>query len=465
MTSAQQVLEQLWAGIGGQREALYQVELSGSEPALPSSFFVGVMAQASIAAVALAAAKIWEQRSGRAQSVSVAMRRAALEFISERLFTLDGAGQKGFRDPLAGIYQCKDGGWVRPHITFPQHRAGFMRLLGLPEETTDKETFAKAYRAWNAQDLESAAAEAGLPASALRSFAQWDAHPQSAVTAAQPLIRLEKIGEAPPIPLPKDGTRPLQGIRALDLTRIIAGPVCGRVLAAHGADVLAVSAAHLPFVRQLVIDTNRGKRACNLDLRTEQARFAELLRDADMLVQGYRPGALQSLGFGPQEAADLKPGIIYASLSAYGPEGPWAGRRGFDSLVQTATGFNLAEAEAAGETTPKELPSQALDHASGYLLALGMLTALQRRATEGGSWHVYVSLARTGHWLRSLGRQENGFAPGPANSEMPCDLLEISHSGFGLMNAVRHAAIMSLTPPRWDLPVMPLGSHPAVWPE
>ncbi|MBV9755597.1 MAG: CoA transferase, partial [Alphaproteobacteria bacterium] len=169
---------------------------------------------------------------------------------------------------------------------------------------------------------------------------------------------------------------------------------------------------------------------------------------------------LAERGFGPADCAAARPGIVYASLSAYGRAGPWAGRRGFDSLLQTASGFNHAEAEAAGSATPKPLPAQALDHASGYLLAFGIVAALRRRATEGGSWHVQVSLARTGRWLRDLGRIDGFDCPEPD----PAGFLETGSSGFGRLTAVRHAAALSATPPGWARPAVPLGADPPLWP-
>jgi crotonobetainyl-CoA:carnitine CoA-transferase CaiB-like acyl-CoA transferase len=260
---------------------------------------------------------------------------------------------------------------------------------------------------------------------------------------------------------------PLAGIRVLELTRVIAGPVCGRSLAAHGADVLLVTSPTLPAIDTLVVDTGRGKLSTAIDLRAPggQAALAALTRDADIFLQGYRPGGLAGLGFAPADTARLSPGIVHVSLSAYGPRGPWAGRRGFDSLTQTASGFNQAEAEAAGDpSTPKPLPAQALDHAAGYLLAFGALAALQRQMQEGGSWHVEVSLARTGQWIRSLGRIPNGLAcPAPTRADV-ADLLEDSESGFGRLSAVRHPATLSHTPPAWTRPAMPLGSHPPRWP-
>jgi crotonobetainyl-CoA:carnitine CoA-transferase CaiB-like acyl-CoA transferase len=260
--------------------------------------------------------------------------------------------------------------------------------------------------------------------------------------------------------------RPLTGVKVLDLTRIIAGPVAGRTLAAHGADVMLITASHLAAMLPLVIDTGRGKLSASIDLRDAGGReaLAALVRNADVFVQGYRPGAIAALGFGPQDVARLRPGIVYASLCAYGHDGPWALRRGFDSLVQTASGLNVAEAEAFVSSEPKPLPAQVLDHATGYLLAFAVMAALVRRAEQGGSWHVRVSLAQTGRWLRQLGRIDGMASPDPGIDDVR-DCLEESSSGFGWLTAVRHAAVMSETPPHWTRPSVPLGTHLPVWPQ
>src|SRR6266540_4262502 len=214
-----------------------------------------------------------------------------------------------------------------------------------------------------------------------------------------------------------------------------------------------------------VIDTGRGKLSTYLDLRQTSRRetLASLLRDADIFVQGYRPGAIAGFGFGPQDVARIRPGIVYVSLCAYGQEGPWAGRRGFDSLVQTASGFNAAEAEASGASEPRPLPAQVLDHATGYLMAFAAMSALARRAEQGGSWHVRTSLAQTGYWLRHLGRIDGMTCPDPGFDEVR-DRLEDTPSGFGRLTAVRHAAVMTETPPHWVRPTVPLGTHAAAWP-
>jgi crotonobetainyl-CoA:carnitine CoA-transferase CaiB-like acyl-CoA transferase len=462
MANAREALMEVWRLAELPDEPLEMVELTGEEPTLPSSFRVGALAQASIAAAASAANAIWRLRVGRLQRVSVDMRHAAVEFRSERYLRVNGQPAPEVWDKIAGAYQCGDGRRVRIHTNFPHHRDGMLRLLGCDY---DRAAVAAALQGWSAEALERAAAEAGLVAVMMRSFAEWDAHPQGRAVAAMPILTITRIGDAPPQPFPGDAARPLSGVRALDLTRIIAGPVCGRTLAAHGADTLAISAAHLSSVAPLVIDTGRGKRAAFVDLRVAEDRetLRRLISSADVFVQSYRPGALAGLGFGPEEVAALCPGLVYVSLSAYGHAGPWANRRGFDSLVQAATGFNDAEAQAAGASEPKALPCQALDHASGYLMAFGAMAALARRATEGGSWHVQVSLAQTGAWLRSLGRVKDGFAcPDPAFDDVT-DLIEEAPSGFGLLLTVRHAARMSETPPRWALPSMPLGTHSPAW--
>jgi crotonobetainyl-CoA:carnitine CoA-transferase CaiB-like acyl-CoA transferase len=454
-------LSHIWRDVRAPPELLDDVVLTGVDPVLPSSFRVGLAAQTTIALAGLAAADLWRLRTGRRQRVSVDMRHAAAEFRSERYLTVEGREPPEPWDRIAGIYRCGDGRWIRLHTNFPHHRDGILRLLGCAYE---REAVQRALDNRSAFAFEEEAVAAGMVVAALRSIAEWDAHPQGLAVAKLPLISIEKIGDAPPRPLPP-GERPLSGVRVLDLTRIIAGPVCGRCLAAHGADVLLITAPHLPSVETLVIDTGRGKCSASLDLRRNEERdgLQRLLQDADIFVQGYRPGAIAGLGFGPEQAARLRPGIVYVSLSAYGHEGPWSQRRGFDSLVQTASGFNLAEAQAAESDKPKPLPAQALDHGAGYLMACGAMTALARRAREGGSWHVRVSLTRTGLWLGSLGRVEGGFAcPDPSPNDV-ADLMEETASGFGRLRAIRHAALLSETPARWTRPCVALGTHPPEW--
>jgi len=458
-----QVLHALWFAAGGDPAALDGVQLTGADPALPSSFRVGTAAQATIAATGLAATEIWRQRAKRTQTVAVDMRHAAVEFRSERHMRIDGKPPGPAWDKIAGVYRTGDGRTVRLHTNFLHHRDGILKLLGCDY---DREAVQAALMKWEAEKFETAAAEAKLVATMMRSPAEWAAHPQGQAVARLPLFEITRIGDAPARALPRSTERPLSDIRVLDLTRVIAGPVCGRALAAHGADVMRVTGPHLPGLPELDIDTGRGKLSAAIDLRATDDRdwLRGLAREAHIFVQGYRPGGLAAKGFSPEVLAEVRPGIVVVTLSAYGHEGPWANRRGFDSLVQNASGINVAEAEAAGVAAPKELPAQALDHATGYLMAFGAMMALARKAQEGGSWHVRVSLAQTGHWLTGLGRVDNGFAcPEPTGEDLK-SLTDEMDTPFGRLTFVKHAAVLSETPAFWARPPVKLGTHAPVWP-
>jgi crotonobetainyl-CoA:carnitine CoA-transferase CaiB-like acyl-CoA transferase len=462
MQTPREILTQLWTVAGGHPAALDAVTLTGAEPQLPSSFRVAAAAQTSIAASGLAAAEIWKLRSGQAQEVSVDMRHAVVECRSERYLRVDGQPPPPAWDIIAGVYKTGDGRFVRLHTNFPHHRAAVCRVLSCKPE---REAVQAALLQWDGEAFETAAYAAGGVVAVMRSYDEWSALPQAKALAELPLVVIEKIGEAAPRPWPA-GNQPLAGVRVLDLSRVIAGPVAGRTLATHGADVMLVSGPDLPAIPWLVIDTGRGKFSCALDLKSEQGRDAmrELVAGADIFSQGYRPTALASLGFAPEQAAEISPGIVYVSLSAYGHAGPWAERRGFDSLVQTATGFNHAEGQAAGIEGPKELPAQMLDHATGYLMAFGAMMAKARQSREGGSWHVRVSLAQTGRWLWSLGRIADGLKADDLRGEAVSPFLQESSSGFGPLRAVSHSAVLSKTPAFWTRPAMPLGNHAPQWP-
>lgn len=458
--NANDALRSLWLQAGLPEEALGFAQLSGADPVLPSSFAVGAAAQSTIAAAALAACELGHQRGAARQAVSVDMRHAALECTG--WFSLDGR-VPALWDAFSGLYRASDG-WVRIHANFAHHREGALRLLGLDPKVAQRADAEAAMQGWKSIDFEDAAAAQGLVATALRRFDDWDATPQGRALVDQPLFTIERIGDAPPLalaPLAAD-QRPLAGLRVLDLTRILAGPVGGRALAAYGADVLLVNSPHLPNI-EAIADTSRGKLSAHVDLKTAEGRetLTRLLADAHVFVQGYRPGGLAALGFGPEDTACIRPGIVHVCLSAYGTRGPWAQRRGFDSLVQTAMGFNHAEGEAAGDGKPRPLPMQILDEATGYLIAMGAAAALCRQQREGGSWRVQVSLAQTGRWLRGLGRVEGGL-----ETAMPdrTPFLETSASGFGALCGLQHSARLSRTPAGWARPSVPPGTDPATWP-
>ena len=250
----------------------------------------------------------------------------------------------------------------------------------------------------------------------------------------------------------------------LDLTKVLAGPVCGRTMASHGAQVMRIGARHLPVLVPLAMDTGIGKRSAFIDLREEsdRATLRDLARDADVFAQGYRPGTISGFGFGPEDLAALRPGIVYVTLSAYGHEGPWSSWRGFDSLTQSASGICHEGMLAAGTGQPHPLPCQALDHGTGYLAAFGAMMALKRRAEEGGSWMVRVSLAQTGRWINGLGRADGLHLTKPKEHEIT-DLLEVHDSPYGKVSHVRSPEILSETPARWDSGPVPIGHNEPVW--
>ncbi len=457
-----EILSDIWTSAGGDPSALDAVTLTGEEPQLPSSFRVAAAAQTSVAAAGLAAAEIWKLRSGESQGVAVDMRHAVVECRSERYLRVDGKPPPPAWDAIAGVYRTGDQRFVRLHTNFPHHRAAVCKVLDCKAERDDVQA---ALMQWDAEAFETAAYAAGGVVAMMRSHDEWSASPHARALAELPLIAIEKIGEAEPKSWPK-GDRPLAGIRVLDLSRVIAGPVAGRTLAAHGADVLLISGPDLPAIPWLSIDNGRGKLSSFVELKSEQGQgtLRNLLAQADILSQGYRPRALAALGFAPQDAAKLNPGIVYVTLSAYGHAGPWADRRGFDSLVQTSTGFNHAEGQAAGVDGPKELPAQMLDHATGYFMAFGAMMARARQSREGGSWHVLISLAQTARWLWNLGRITDGFKTEDLKGESVSPLLEELASGFGPLRSVKPSAVLSKTPAFWSRPSMPLGSHPPQWP-
>lgn len=355
------------------------------------------LAVGSVAAQTTAARAL----DGHRTAVTVDARHVGLAFRSERFVRLAGrpAGL-GFA-PLSRFFRTADG-WLRLHGNYPYHRDAARAVLGDDVEA--------AAATWRAADLEAAVVAAGGAAAAVRTPEQWRSHPQGRAVAGLPLVALHRSADGP-LRAPE-----LRGLRVLDLTRVIAGPVATRTLAAHGADVLRVDPPQRPDDRAGLLDTGAGKRHVLLDLAAAADRrvVEELLASADVVVQGYRPGALDAFGLGPAALAERHPHLVVVRLSAWGTSGPWGTRRGFDSLVQAATGIATTYGSAEG---PGALPVQALDHATGYLAAAVVLGALARQRTEGGGWSGELSLARTAHWLMAAPPEPSlpADAPDPAS--------------------------------------------------
>jgi CoA-transferase family III len=468
--TAADIIANIWHGLGLPKPALKSVELTGQGLGLPSSYRIGPIAQSTIALSALSAALIHSIRNkSSVPTVSVPLQHAVAEYKSERLYILGGRRNEDPWGPVGGLHKTADG-YVRLHGGFAHHLNGALRLLGLDSGAT-RETVTIAASKWKSTDLEAEAFRNGVVIAALRSYSQWDILPQAQAVANFP-IGIRKLADGVaglPERMQSGSNKCLRGLRVLELSRVIAAPVAGRTLAAHGADVLWVTSPTLPDLPAIDCDFARGKRTIQLDLRIAEDKksLLELARTADVIIQGYRPGSLATLGLSTADILAVNPNIIYANMSAYGPAGPWSGNRGFDSLVQTCSGMNVSEAEHFGTGLPaRPAPCQVLDHASGYLMATGIVAALFKRATEGGSYVIDVSLAGTMKYLRSLGQYpgRSGFeCPDIASAEQVVEFLETRRSGLGELTAVRHSATVDGLLVGWDLMPKPLGSDQVAW--
>ncbi|PPQ35221.1 CoA transferase [Rhodopila globiformis] len=440
----------------------------GSDPVLPTPFRIGTAGAATLAATGIAAAELWDLRTGQRQDVAVDVRQAAASLRSSHYLTVANAEVSAARNSIMGVYPAKNGRWSYIHTNFPNHRAAALQVLGVAD---DRDAVARAIANRDAAALEEAIIAAEGAGGMVRSAAEWSAHPQAAAIAALPLLEIVRIGDSPPEPLPP-GNRPLSGIRVLDVTRVLAGPTCARTLAEHGADVLKITAAHLPSLGYQEYDTGHGKLSAELDLRTQRDRAAllGLIRQADVFSQGYRPGSLAARGLSPEALAAIRPGLIYVSLSAFGHAGPWASRRGFDTVVQTVSGITTRQAEVIPGKTPgpQFYPVSAIDYCTGYLMAFGAMVALGRRAREGGSWLVRISLAQVGRWIVGLG-EVPATAARDAPAEFTAQELDrwsmVSETPAGPLRHLRPVVQMAETPPHWARPSVPLGYHQPVWPD
>jgi len=462
-------LAALWKDVTG--TDVGTVAFEGDEHPLPGPYRVTEAAAACVGAVTLAASELVRERGGHDRPITVHIGHAAEAFRSEAHLQVAGETDRDLWAPLSGDYEAADG-WVRLHANYPHHADAILRALG-----ADAGGVRDAVARRTAVDIENAVLAAGGAAAAMRDRDGWLTDGPGAAVRAEPLVAIERIGDAPPRRLDKSRAermlaeqflfdraspghllavwtlieRALTGVRVLDLTHVIAGPVATRTLAAHGAEVLHVTDPKRPVLDRLLMDTGFGKRACHIDADTAEGNetLAALAARADVFVQSYRPDSLARKGFGAYQLAAANPGIVVVDLAAYGHTGPWRGRRGFDSLVQMSCGI----AADQGMDRPRPLPVQALDHATGWLAALGVVTALRRRATEGGSWLVRLSLARTAEWLHDLGRDTTQAMPVD-----PTPLLAGTDSDYGRLTHLRvPGALLPLAGPHRP------GQDPATW--
>ena len=453
-----------------------EVRITGSDPVLPTRYRIGGTAASVLAGVGVAVNDLWELRTGRRQQVTIDVRHATAALKSSTLLQRpDGAGH--FRDVvnpghetmlrMTQPWPTQDGRFVLPHFGLPNLRARMLALLGCEDSP---EAVARAVSRWNALDLEDAIDAHRVCGGMVRSQAEWLATPHGQILAGKPIVEIIRIGDSPPEPirLPPDlaagssALRPLSGLRVLDLTRILAGPICARTLAEHGAEVLMVTAERLPQIAEHVMDTSHGKRSCFLDLNQpgDSETLRGLVRDADVFSQGYRPGMINQLGFGPEALAALRPGLIYTSINCYGTDGPFSHRGGWEQVAQTVTGICHGNDPAR----PHLLPAAACDYTTGYLAAYGVLLALHRRAQEGGSYHVRVSLCQSAMFIQRQGCV-NGAVTDLGLSPEEVDALRIESTPAHL-GPIRHLAPilrLSETSPHWVRPTPKLGADRPQW--
>ncbi|ETF06748.1 CoA transferase [Pseudomonas moraviensis] len=424
--------------------------------ALPSAFAVTDLACASIAVAGQALSELLHQQTGHLPAVAVDRRLASLWF-STSLRPI-GWQVPPLWDAIAGDYATRDG-WIRLHTNAPHHRAAAERVLGV---CADRAAMAAKVAQWASTDLEQAVVDAKGCAAEMRSWAQWQQHPQGQAVNAEALVQFIEQTDEKRTAWQGSIARPLAGIKVLDLTRVLAGPTASRFLAGLGANVLRIdpSSWNEPGV---VPEMTVGKRCARLDLQVpaDRAVFEGLLRDADILLHGYRADALEHLGFGDERRRQLAPGLIDVCLNAYGWSGPWHNRRGFDSLVQMSSGIAEAGQRWQHSDKPTPLPVQALDHATGYLLAASAIRLLTKRLANGRGGSARLSLARTAKLLVEHGpgthdllRAEDALDQDPA----------IEHTAWGPARRLRVPVQISGTAVQWNWPATELGSHPPCWP-
>lgn len=446
---------QIWQALHGPPGALDRLHITGTG-ALPSAFAVSDLAAGSVGAAALALAEI----AGLRGSVTVDRRLASFWFALS--LQPEGWRVPNPWDPVAGDYETQEG-WIRLHTNAPHHRAAAERVLG-PQ--VDRAGMARAVSGWAKAELEAAILAEGGCAAEMRGLAEWAVHPQGQAVAAEPLVHVDPArdrsgSQSESLWAPRPG-RPLAGLRVLDLTRVLAGPVATRFLAGFGADVLRIDPPDWSEPA-LEPEVTLGKTCARLDLRQppDRATFEGLLAGADVLVHGYRLGALDGLGYGAEARRALAPGLIEVCLDAYGWTGPWAGRRGFDSLVQMSTGIAQAGQTWQRAEKPVPLPVQALDHATGYMMAAAVLRLLSRRLTGGTGGTARLSLARTAALL---------IEAGTAQPEPPCpaagpeDLAPaIEATSWGPARRLRPSVAMAGIPMRWARAARRLGDDAPEW--
>ena len=460
-------LDDLLSHVGlSKTEAGASVSFAGQDPIVPAAHRLGACIGVPLIAGAVAAVALHRHRGGPAQDLQLDLRQA-VHTINPGAFwrpTLNGEVAPHplvLDNPfLVTPYRTADSRWVMPSAVYPHLVAAWCRFLDVPP---DSARVAAAVGRWDAAELEETANAMGLPICVVRTPAEWRSHEQGARLATQPVIGLERIGDAPVRDFGA-AERPFDGVRVLSFTHAVAGPTVGRTLAEHGADVLCATRPNDYEHEFIYAEANVGSRSAYLDLDrpSGRERAATLLSGADVVVDNHRLGSLARRGLDPRQLAERYPGIVYVSVNCYGPSGPWAGRGGFDMNGSAASGLMTIE----GSRAEPRLPVTVLvnDYITGYMGAIGSIAALVKRTTEGGSWRVTVSLTRTAMWCGSLGFVDPALAGADDEHRLREPLPYDAPSPLGDVHMLAPAVRFSQTPPRWPDPILvPRGSSRAEW--
>ncbi len=481
-------------GIGASAtDAGGRVSFVGRDPIVRSRFRIGACMAMPAMAAGVGAAAIWRARTGEGQDVEVDLRESIyniMPLIRLILQKKHAAGRFDLDDPIPGtfsftptlngmlfqgpllmdnpmgfqVFQTKDDRFVTPTLLYPQHFDGFLNLIGA---SPNRASISKQIRGWEAYDLDEAVAEAGFVMGVHRTTEEWADHPEAKHLAGTPLIDIIKVADGEPIPFDENPTAPLSGIKALSCTHVIAGSTAARTLSEYGAEVLHI-ARDQSFEHEIIwTDINVGMRSSFVNLRnTEQSQsFREtLLPEADVFIESFRARSMENLGFGVQEIAASHPGIVYLSMRCYSWDGPWWYRAGFDMEALTVSGYTILE----GEGRPSWPPTMVLnDYIAGYLGAAGILAALRRRAAEGGSYHVRVSLTRAAMWYQSLGMVDrDNFDPKDPQHRMVDPRVISGQTPYGELKRLAPQAKLSKTPGKWPEQLLRVrGADRPVWEE
>jgi crotonobetainyl-CoA:carnitine CoA-transferase CaiB-like acyl-CoA transferase len=468
-----------------------KVAFEGSDPLLRSRFRIGACMAIPAMGAALGAAAIWRQRTGQEQDLSVDLRQAVWNvnpLVGVVHFDLQRAGIIPAADPIpaslnwlptvnglmlqapVGLgnpltfqpFETRDGKFINLTGAYPHLMDRVMKVL---KTLPDQATIRAAVKQRDGLELEEALNAAGGVGVLHRTREEWAAHPQGKYLSGTPLIEIVKIGDAPQRTFAAPADRPLSGIRVISCTHVIAGTTAARTLAEYGANVLHIARDQSFEHEAMVIDVNVGMRSAWVDLRNaeQNKRFATLLPTTDVFIEGFRGRSIERLGFGTEEVARQRPGIVYLSMRGYGWDGPWRDRAAFDMEGVSTTGFTFAE---GGGKMPRFPPTLVMnDYIAGYIGAAGILAAMRRQAREGGSWHVRVNLSRAAMWFQSLGEFPgiDFDATKPENRMTPPDTLT-RQTPYGEVQRLVPMVRLSRTPGRWRDPLVAVrGSDRPTW--